>query len=68
MNVPPSLMPVSSSRAGSTAQVERMKSRMRRMFGVSTSPPVSAQVPPTDVGAARMAPRLRASRNQLQRN
>ena len=38
------------------------------MLGVSASGPIKAQVPSTDVGAARMAPRLRASRSQLHRN
>ncbi len=43
-------------------------SRMRARLGVSGSSPISAQVLAIDVGAARTAPRLRASRSQLQRN
>src|SRR5215467_11884868 len=61
-------MPVSKRRVGSTFQPERIVSRMRARLGVSGSSPVNAQVFPTDVGAARMAPRLRTSRSQLQRN
>ena len=60
-------MPVSSSFVGSTFQRAPTSVTMRARLAASASGLLSPQVRPIEVGEIRIAPKLRASRSQLQR-